>query len=350
MAIADEFRPQHSKIVEKKKKKSFSDAFIPNKYDTQKELISKIISLFSMLVLVVCIIILSVYFYQQLEAKQNNKNIKVIYNQALENTPTVITEKDNSTATDNSAEDTEKKPLVVSDAAEKMLAINTDYAGYISIPNVVDEAVVQGTDDEYYLTHNFYDQKRSCGTIFADFRSVVNDYEQSDVITLYGHNQRDGTMFGQLDYYTWDYRYWLKNPFIYFDTKYENNTYVIVSSFITNTKPEHDNGNVFRYNDFTDFQPSGEFTAENFLKEITERSQFITGLDYNADDKYLILSTCAYDWEPSRHVIVARKLRADETTANIDTTKFQVNPNPKWPAIYYKYNGGSYTPSTSAVS
>lgn len=346
MAIADEVRPQHSKPTEKKKKKSFSEAFIPNKNDSKKEIISKVISLFSMLVLVVCIVILAVYFYRQYEAKQNNKNIKVIYNKAQQETVSVIGGDEQGDVTEVT-EPEERKPLVLSSAAEEMLAINPDYAGYISIPNVVDEAVVQTTDNELYLNHNFYVQKRSCGTVFADYRGVINDYEQSDVITLYGHNQRDGTMFGELDYYTWDYKYWLKNPFIYFDTKYENNTYVIVSSFITNTEPQHDNGSVFDYNNFIDFSESGDYTAERFVSEIAERSHFITGIDFGADDKYLVLSTCSYEWEPSRHVIVARKLRDGETTQNIDTTKFQVNPNPKWPAIYYKYNGGSYTPTAN---
>ena len=39
---------------------------------------------------------------------------------------------------------------------------------------------------------------------------------------------------------------------------------------------------------------------------------------------------------------MGRKLRDGETAENFDTTKFSKNPNPKWPAIYYKYNGGTY--------
>lgn len=339
MAMADEVRrPQHSKGP--KKKKSFAEAFIPNKNDSKKELISKCISLFSLLVLFVCIVILAVYFYQIYEAKQNNVNISVIYNQAQKENPVVQPVGD---AQDITSSDGERKPLVNTAAAEEMLAINKDYAGYVYIPNVMKEAVVQAADNEYYLKRNFYDQVRSCGTVFADYRDVVNDYEPSDNIILYGHNQRDGTMFGNMDYYKWDPKYWLKNPFIYFDNRYESGTYVIISSFVINTEPEHDNGNVFDYNNYIDFADSGKYTYENFITEITERSHFITGIDVNENDKFLTLSTCAYEWEPSRHVIVARKLRSGETTENIDTTNFAVNPNPKWPAVYYKYNGGSYT-------
>lgn len=342
MAIADEVRrPEHSKV--KKKKKSFKEAFIPSRNDSTKEIISKVFSLFSLLVLIVCIVILAVYFYHQFEAKQNNANISVIYNQAQKennggDTPQTVPVHDEDVPKE------ERAPLVNTAAADEMLAINPDYVGYIYIPDVMKEAVVQYSDNEYYLNHNFYGQTRSCGTVFADYRNNVSDYAdlQSDNIILYGHNQRDGTMFGNMDYYKWNPKYWLQNPFIYFDNKYGSSTYVVISSFVINTEPEHDNGNVFDYNNYIDFKADGKYSAETFIKEITERSHFITGLDVNADDKFLTLSTCAYEWEPSRHVIIARKLRDGETTDNIDTTNFTVNPNPKWPAIYYKYNGGSY--------
>ncbi|MBQ2824556.1 MAG: class B sortase [Oscillospiraceae bacterium] len=346
MAIADEVRkPQHFKETAKKKKKSFREAFIPSKNDSSKELFSKVFSLFSLLVLVVCIGILGVYFYHQFEAKQNNEDIRVIYNNAVQDS--VVTTQPAPQQPANPEEETQeivRQPLVVSSAAEEMLAINPNYAGYLYIPDVMSEAVVKYTDNDYYLNHNIYDQKRSCGTVFADFRNTVNDYSDrmSDNIILYGHNQKDGTMFGNMDYYKWDYKYWLKNPFIYFDNLYESGTYVIISSFVINTEPEHDNGNVFDYNNFINFKSEGPYTYENFIKEITDRSHFITGIDVNEEDKFLTLSTCTYEWEPARHVIVARRLRPGETTDSIDTTNFSVNSNPKWPAIYYKYNGGSY--------
>ena len=165
MSMADEVRkPQHSKTTVKKKK-SFSEAFIPHKNDSPKEIASKIFSLFSMLVLIVCCVILGVYFYQQFEAKQNNANIKVIYNQAQKENIS-----DDASADGNAAETPDgveviRKPLVNTPAADEMLAINKDYVGYIYIPDVLSEAVVQTTDNEYYLNHNFYDQKRSCGTV-----------------------------------------------------------------------------------------------------------------------------------------------------------------------------------------
>jgi hypothetical protein len=125
-----------------------------------------------------------------------------------------------------------------------------------------------------------------------------------------------------MDFYTQDHSYWLSNPFIYFDSLSESSVYVIVSSFVVNTNS--DDGYVFDYNNYIDFADSGTYTFENFKKEITERSDFTTGLDIDESDKFLTLSTAAYGSEPSRHVIVARKLRDGETADNIDMTKFTV--------------------------
>ena len=339
MAMTDEIRsaPRYKPV--QKKKKGFAETFIPMKGDSSKEIVSKVITLISILALIVCGVILGVYFYQIYEAKKISADINVIYRQQAsadaENQPAVTTQM-------NENGEIVRSPLVTLPFAEEMLEINPDYVGYVSIPDRLSEAVVQTTDNDYYLKKNIYGQTRSCGTVFADYRDNVSDYAdlQSDNIILYGHNQKDGSMFGELDYYKWDYKYWLKNPFIYFDNKYEHSTYVIIASFVTNTEPEHDNGYVFDYQNYINFNKSHPF--DTFITEITERSHFITGIDAAEDDKYITLSTCSYEWEPSRHIIVGRKLREGETVENIDLSGFAVNPNPKWPAVYYKYNGGSY--------
>lgn len=345
MSMSDEVRanPRY-KPAQKKKKKSFAERFIPLKGDKPGEVLSKLIVLLSIAALIVCGIILAVYFYHIFEAKHNHATLSDKY-KVYNNLGTADADSSDSgvsvTEVDEKGEIV-RKPLVTLPFAEEMLAVNKDYVGYVSIPGVVSEAVVQAADNDEYLKKNIYGQTRSCGTVFADFRDNISDYAdlQSDNIILYGHNQRDGTMFGQLDYYKWDYKYWLQNPFIYFDNKYEQSTYVIIASFITNTEPEHDNGNVFDYQNYINFDKEHSF--DTFIKELDERSHFRTGIDVNEDDKFITLSTCSYEWEPARHVIIGRKLRAGETTENLDTTNFAVNPNPKWPAIYYKYNGGSY--------
>ncbi|MDR0987004.1 MAG: class B sortase [Ruminococcus sp.] len=330
----------------KKPKKSFRENFIPSKNDPKNVLINKLIILGSVAALLVCALILGEYFFRIYEAKHNSETIGDIYNTANARVISNKTDEEEpipgETVTmpvttvpepDMPWVEPERLPSAI-----ELLEINPDYAGYVSIPGVFSEAVVLDADNEFYLTHNFYGQRRAAGTVFADYRNVINGENVSDNIVLYGHNNRDGTMFGNMDYYKYNANYWLKNPFVYFDNFYTQDVYVILASFITNVDPKHDNGYVFDYQNFLNFDDT-TYTFESFKENIDKKNQIITGLDYDENDKYLTLSTCSYEWEPSRHVMIARKLRPGETTANIDTTAFKLNPDAVWPAVYYKYTG-----------
>lgn len=331
---------------------------IIHKNDTPSEVTGKLVTITAIIVIIACIVILGKYVYEIYEAKQNHEELKTLYSNAAR-TPTetlpvlessvttagavTVVPSDDDQPVEVTTTEVHHDPRPITPAAAELLAINPDTVGFVRIPDCVEEPVVKGTDNDWYLTHNFKGQQRSCGTCFADYRNVIGDWERSDNVTLYAHNQRDGTMFGNLDYFRWDVNYWLKNPFIYFNTNYTEDTYVIISSFVINIFPEHDNGNkVFDYQNFINFTDSGDYTFDYFYSEIMKRSWFHTGIDCTAEDKYLTLSTCSTEWDDSRHVIVARMLRDGETTTNLDTTNFEKNPNPKWPGIYYKYNGGTY--------
>lgn len=61
--------------------------------------------------------------------------------------------------------------------------------------------VVRGEDNLYYLHHLPNGERSSFGSIFIDYRNKPGDFNT----VIYGHNMKDGTMFGQLtDYYTVD--------------------------------------------------------------------------------------------------------------------------------------------------
>ncbi|MDR0946462.1 MAG: class B sortase, partial [Ruminococcus sp.] len=242
-------------MINNKPKKSFKESFIPSKSDDTGTLISKIIVLASVIALLVCLYLVGLHFYRIWETEKNSAELGGIYSgqgaHVIERVTTAVT---TPAVTDASGVTVApKEPWVEPPrlpAVADMLALNEDYQAYISIPGVFSEVVVKHDDNEYYLTHNFYGQKRSAGTVFADYRNVINGENVSDNIVLYGHNNRDGTMFGNMDYYKYNVNYWLKNPFVYFDNFYSQDVYVIIASFITNVDPEDDNGTVFDYQNF----------------------------------------------------------------------------------------------------
>lgn len=280
------------------------------------------------------------YYWESYEAQGNERRLRQIHAiQAKTINMTVISGGNSgSLFPEVTGELVNTKELVFRQEMQEFVDINKDTAGYIKIPKTgVDGVVVQGEDDEYYLDHNFYGEKRQCGTLFVDSRCIINTTLDSPNLIIYGHNQYDGTMFGDLDFYRWNLEYWKSNPFVYFDTLYEEKTYVIIAAFLTNELPEHDNGNRFDYQNYIYFTKDWSF--EDWSTELMLRTQFFTGVDFNVGDQYITLSTCATEWEPSRYVLVARALRDGESADSIDTSLWEENPNPKMPQIWYDVHG-----------
>ena len=75
---------------------------------------------------------------------------------------------------------------------EKLQEINPDVKGWLIIPAAdVDHVVVQGTDNEYYVHRNLYEEYQYSGTIFIDHRW---NPEKSKNLLVYGHNMINDTM------------------------------------------------------------------------------------------------------------------------------------------------------------
>ncbi|MBR2730386.1 MAG: hypothetical protein IKD72_00135, partial [Clostridia bacterium] len=110
-------------------------------------------------------------------------------------------------------------------------------------------------------------------------------------------------------------------------------TWFVYAVFITNSSPSQDNGYLFPYN-FIDVGPT---KFSEYIKEIDKRKLYTTGVDLNRDDKILTLSTCCYDFEGARLVVVAR-LRREGESVTVDTSRAVMNQNPKYPQAWYDAN------------
>ncbi|WP_373213651.1 class B sortase [Ruminococcus sp. 5_1_39BFAA] len=78
---------------------------------------------------------------------------------------------------------------------DSLKEINGDIVAWIKCKELgINYPVVQGTDNSYYLTHTFSGEEHISGCIFMD---CVNKPDFTDDNTiLYGHNMKDGSMFG----------------------------------------------------------------------------------------------------------------------------------------------------------
>ena len=74
---------------------------------------------------------------------------------------------------------------------------NADIYAWISIPELaIDYPVLQGSKDDFYLNHDENGNKLLQGSIYSN--SCTNkDFSDTNTI-LYGHNMKDGSMFGNL--------------------------------------------------------------------------------------------------------------------------------------------------------
>lgn len=208
---------------------------------------------------------------------------------------------------------------------------NPHTVGWIKIPNTkTDNVVVQCEDNEYYLDHNFYGKKNDYGEIFADYRNKISLEGNSQNIILYGHHMNNGAMMGQLKKYR-QLSFYKENPTFQFDTIYQEGTWKIISVFITNTLPEHDNGQVFPY------RPVNFATQKDFLDFITQvrrRSLYISPVDVQEYDEIVTLSTCVYDFKEARLVIVARRVR-DGESPEVNVSEIKINPKILYPQVLH---------------
>ncbi len=208
--------------------------------------------------------------------------------------------------------------------AEELLAQNPDTIAYINVPGTdVDNPVVQTVDNDYYLHIGFDGQDFRAGTVFMDFRNVFSwqEEEHSENIVLYGHNMADNTMFGSLRRYRQDLDFYKEAPIVKFNSNYKEYTYVIFGLVITAGGATPPNDDIyadpmtwegFPYWNMEELDDEKHF---NYYVDTIESMNMIEDCKVPVEygDDLLTLSTCYSDEDNSRFLVVARRLREDET-------------------------------------
>lgn len=190
----------------------------------------------------------------------------------------------------------------VLDEYKDLLIKNKKLIGWVKIADTnIDYPVMQTSDNEYYLTHNINQEKDRNGTIFMDTNCDV--LKPSTNFILYGHHMRSGNMFGKLDKYE-DQDYCEEHSIIQFDTIYEHGTYQVMYVFRSHVFTAEDVS--FKYYQFIDAYSEVEF--DSYMKEMSEMSLYDTGVTAQYGDQLLTLSTCDYEEENGRFVVVAKRI------------------------------------------
>ncbi len=218
---------------------------------------------------------------------------------------------------------------------KKLISYNEDIRGWLKIPGTkIDYPVMQDYHGEdFYLEHDFEGHKDKNGCLYLDGHSSIET--PSTNLVIHGHNmETTHMMFYELPKYK-NLDFYQKHPVITFDTLYENSQWKIIS-FMRVSGTMKDNG-TFNYLTGVFYQKEDYL---NFLYEIESRSLYHCPVDVNEKDRLLMLSTCSYEFDNCRTVVVARRLRKGESS-KVDTTKAFLKKDTFYPNAWYKQYGGT---------
>ena len=326
----------------KQKKKSILSILFPSKGDSAGEIIRKIIFIISFAVMVVCLAFVIQYLVENYQNEKRNTYLETVYRSSLS-----VSNPSSRLDSNISAENENYYTLIA--GASKLLEINQDVAGYISIPDTgIDYPLMQGkNDNDEYLKTDIYGNNLRAGSIFLDYRNVFDEVENgrpvkenSDCLVIYGHNMRDESMFGKLKYYKTDENYYSKHPVIELNSNYRQYKYKIFGIFISD--PDDNTDTFFDYWNTLDFQDKEQYF--DFINEIKRRTIVNTNVDMEYGDKILLLSTCNNAVKDGRLVVAARLVRDGEDEF-AGTENSSVNENAKMPSSYYSSKKNTYDES-----
>ena len=178
---------------------------------------------------------------------------------------------------------------------------NNDLVGWLTIEGTkIDYPVMQCKDDEYYLNHNFQKEEDRYGCLYV--KSIADVDTPGTNAIIYGHQMKDGSMFGELDKYDSE-SFCREHEKIKFDTLYEEREYQVMAVFFTQIF-EKDDGE-FCYYQFYEAETEEEFLE--FYKHVKTMSIYDTGVTAEFGDTFLTLSTCSGYAENGRFVVVAKR-------------------------------------------
>ncbi len=238
---------------------------------------------------IVCLILVGILIFSGIKIykwyKENNNNNKII-----EKVSEAVIIKDDEPEENN-------KYVIDFEALKKQ---NSETVAWLKVNNTkIEYPVVKTKNNDYYLTRSFDKSENSAGWIFADYKNKFDGKDKN--IVVYGHNRRDGSMFGSLKnilsskWYNNE-----ENQNVIFNINGQNYTYRVFSVYQIEKED---------YYIKTNFSSNNEY--EKFLNTIKKRSVKDFKEDVSKDDTILTLSTCANN-NMYRVVLHAKRIIEEE--------------------------------------
>lgn len=178
---------------------------------------------------------------------------------------------------------------------QNLVSLNSEIYAWIEFENTdlgINYPVAKGIDNDYYLNHTVNGTENSAGSIYID---MENDPYFHDTNTfIYGHNMKNGSMFGNLKKYK-NAEFFAGNEYFWIYTPDSRSRYKIFSCY----EPAADSDAYSWWPDYCD-----EYTA--YLQTAKANSLYDTGVSVSGDDKIITLSTCTSRGDAYRFIVQAK--------------------------------------------
>lgn len=179
---------------------------------------------------------------------------------------------------------------------QSLYRTNSDMIGYLYIDKMHSFPILQKIDNQnYYLSHNFFKEYDSNGSIFANSKCSLGN---EGITLIYGHHIKRNRLFSCLDSFKKE-SYFKQVKDIRIDTLYKKNIYKVVAVAICNMNDS------FKYYDYVGklSKKTFEYWKKSISKKLIEGS--IQNLSYK--DTIVELSTCSYERKDNRVVLILSK-------------------------------------------
>ena len=251
--------------------------------------ISRIIFIFSIIVLSISLYSLMGMYLKDRESEKNFDSVRQIFEE---------TEYEQEEDTSDNADVREE--ILVNPGLLELHKQNPDCIGWITIEGTaIDYPVMYHPEEKnYYLRKNFEKKYDVSGTPFL---SEICDPECSDNLIIYGHHMNSGTMFADLEKYK-SKEFYQEHSIISFSTLHGEEIYQIIVAFTTPVYTEKD----FEFYNFAKAENSLKFYE--FVETCRDKSIYDTEYSAEYGDKLITLCTCEYSQKNGRMVIVGKRI------------------------------------------
>lgn len=170
---------------------------------------------------------------------------------------------------------------------------NSDIVGWLYCPDtVINYPVTQYDDNMYYLHKDIDGNYSSYGTLFVECLCQKDTGSTNTII--YGHHMNDGKMFAKLVDYSYQ-NYYDEHPVFYYLTPTRNYRVELFTGYVTSMTSDT-------------YSISFDNIDANraWLDSVKSQSRFQANVDVQPGDKILTLSTCTYDYDDARFVVLGK--------------------------------------------